>query len=72
MHYWGEFEKIKKKSGGVVEGFAINPLSCVDFATVFSSLGYSTTPHPDFGLIGEIFICLQLAGVGHSMDSPLN
>lgn len=45
-----EFEAINRKRGSI-EGFAINPLSCIDFATVLSSLGYGTKPSKDFGFV---------------------
>lgn len=42
-----EFESINRNDGGI-QGFAVNPLSSVDFGEVFSSLGYETKPPKDF------------------------
>lgn len=44
------FEDVKKKSGKV-QGFAVNPLSSIDFAKVFESLGYETKPPSEFGFV---------------------
>lgn len=44
-----EFEKIRGEHGANIHGFAINPLSSVDFASVLRNLGYSETCHDDVG-----------------------
>lgn len=44
------FEDVNRKSGKA-QGFAINPLSAIDFAEVFQSLGYETTPPSEFGFV---------------------
>ena len=44
------FESINRKTGNV-QGFAVNRLSCVDFATVFDMLGYETKRPQNFGFI---------------------
>ena len=44
------FEIINRKTRNV-QGFVVNPLSSVDFATVFDMLGYETKPPQNFGFI---------------------
>lgn len=44
------FERINRRNGNV-RGFAVNPLSSIDFAAVFHSLGYETKPPADFGFV---------------------
>lgn len=43
-----ECEEIRRRSGKV-RGFAVNPLSSIDFSEVFYSLGYETKPSKHFG-----------------------
>lgn len=45
-----EFEQINRKSG-CVQGYAVNPLSCVEFVAVLEYLGYETSPPKDFGFV---------------------
>ena len=45
-----EFESLKRRSGRIT-GLAVNPLSSVDFASVFELLGYDTKPPKDFGFV---------------------
>ncbi len=70
----GEFEKVKKRNGGSVSGFAINPLSSIDFVQVFSSLGYSTTPHADLGFNRRNihFAAACRAGASDALNSEIH
>lgn len=43
-----EFDAVHTR-GGSVQGFAVNPLSSVDFVTILDSLGYETKPPKNFG-----------------------
>lgn len=45
-----EFESINRKCSQI-NGFALNPLGCVDFAQVLSNIGYETSPSKDFDFV---------------------
>lgn len=52
------FECINR-TGGSVEGFAVNPLSSVKLAEVFESLGYRTKPPKDFSFQKRMRLCIR-------------
>lgn len=43
-----DFSKLNVRGEASIEGFALNPLSSINFSTVLSSLGYATSPPTDF------------------------
>ena len=47
-----EFESMKRRSGRIT-GLAVTPLSSVEFASVFESLGYGTKHPKDFGFVNS-------------------
>lgn len=66
------FEHINRKTGKA-HGFAVNPLSSIDFTAVFQSLGYETKPPADFGFIKRNihFSCACVAGAKNRLHSEL-
>lgn len=67
-----EFQSMRRK-GGSTQGFAVNPLSCVDFSVVLESLGYETKPPKDFGFVKRNihFATACSAGAIHRLPSKL-
>ena len=45
------FETINRSEGGVVSGFASNPISSNNWVEILARAGYGTTAHPDFGFV---------------------
>lgn len=65
------FEDVKRKSGSV-QGFAFNPLSSIDFAEVFKSLGYQTKPPSDFGFVKRNLHFAAACAAGAKQKLPLD
>ncbi len=67
-----EFERVKKREGRV-SGYAVNPLSCIDFAAVFRSLGYTEKAPPALGFCKRNvhFSAACRAGIKETLDTNL-
>ena len=48
------FETIRGRQGGSVSGFALNPLSSIEYVQVLTSLGYTSKIDPSFSFIMRI------------------